>query len=79
MAAVEWVLSEVSGPVRACDVAAGTGALTRLLEARVGEPVLAVEPDPRMVAVLVSRIPNTLAVRDAERRCRGATARSTPS
>jgi SAM-dependent methyltransferase len=63
MAAVEWVLSEVSAPVRVCDVAAGTGALTRLVEARVGGPVLAVEPDPRMVAVLVSRIPNALAVR----------------
>jgi SAM-dependent methyltransferase len=63
MAAVEWVLSELSAPVRVCDVAAGTGALTRLLEARVGGPVLAVEPDPRMVAVLVSRIPNALAVR----------------
>jgi SAM-dependent methyltransferase len=63
MAAVEWVLSELSAPVRVCDVAAGTGALTRLLEVRVGGPVLAVEPDPRMVAVLVSRIPNALAVR----------------
>jgi SAM-dependent methyltransferase len=63
IAAMEWVLSKVSAPVRVCDVAAGTGALTRLLEARVGGPVLAVEPDPRMVAVLVARIPNALAVR----------------
>ena len=63
MEAVDWVLSKVSAPVRVCDVAAGTGALTRLLEGRVGGPVLAIEPDPRMVAVLVSRIPNALAVR----------------
>jgi SAM-dependent methyltransferase len=62
MAAIEWVLSRVSLPARVCDVAAGTGALSRLLEPRVGQPVLAVEPDVRMAAVLVSRVPNVLAV-----------------
>ena len=62
MAAIDWVLSKVSLPARVCDVAAGTGALTRLLEVRVGRPVLAVEPDVRMAAVLVAHIPNVLAV-----------------
>ncbi len=63
MAAARWVLSDVSAPARVCDVAAGTGALTRLLEVRIEGPVLVVEPDPRMIAVLVSRIPDALAVR----------------
>lgn len=74
--AVEWVLSALSRrsavaaaapsavplPARVCDLAAGTGALTRLLGALVEGPVLSVEPDPRMVDVLLTRIPNALAV-----------------
>jgi SAM-dependent methyltransferase len=64
MAAVDWVLSALPAPpARAGDVAAGTGALTRLLGARVESPVLVIEPDDRMIGVLVSRIPNALAVR----------------
>lgn len=52
--AVAWVLSE---PCRtALDLGAGTGALTRRLLERATR-VLAVEPDPRMLGMLVARSP----------------------
>jgi ubiquinone/menaquinone biosynthesis C-methylase UbiE len=51
--AVDWVLS---GPRdTAVDIGAGTGALTRELVSRVRH-VIAVEPDPRMSAVLATRV-----------------------
>lgn len=52
--AVHWLLP--TGCTDAVDLAAGTGLLTCELEARVAR-VVAVEPDPRMRAVLASRAP----------------------
>jgi SAM-dependent methyltransferase len=52
--AVDWLLPP--GCTDAVDLAAGTGLLTREPEARVPH-VIAVEPDPRMRAVLASRSP----------------------
>ena len=46
---------------RVVDVGAGTGALTRLLVDRADE-VVAVEPDDRMRAVLVERVPGVRAI-----------------
>jgi SAM-dependent methyltransferase len=52
--AVEWVLPS---PCRmALDLGAGTGALSRRLVQRASH-VIAVEPDPRMLAVLTHRSP----------------------
>lgn len=52
--AVEWLVSQ---PCRtAVDIGAGTGALTRVLVTRA-RCVVAVEPDPRMGAVLAARVP----------------------
>jgi SAM-dependent methyltransferase len=51
--ALDWLLAPGADAV--VDIGAGTGALTRLLVARVGE-VIAVEPDPRMARVLASRV-----------------------
>lgn len=53
-AAVDWLLPGGGGGV--VDLAAGTGALTRLLSARCRQ-VTAVEPDARMRAVLTDRCP----------------------
>lgn len=47
--ALDWLLPD--GCARALDLGAGTGLLTKQLLERVGE-VLAVDPDPRMLAVL---------------------------
>ena len=44
------------------DLGAGTGAITRLLRERVPGKVVAAEPDARMRAVLVRRVPDVLAV-----------------
>ena len=53
--AVDLVLPS---PVRTIvDLGAGTGALTRLLVGRASR-VIAVEPDPRMRAVLAARCPS---------------------
>lgn len=64
--AVEWVLHDLprASGRRFCDLAAGTGVLTRALLAHLpaGAAVLAVEPDPRMVDVLVARTPGAAAV-----------------
>ena len=51
--AVDWVLSRPCET--AVDIGAGTGALTRALVSRVRN-VIAVEPDPRMSAVLAARV-----------------------
>jgi SAM-dependent methyltransferase len=51
-AAVDWLLP--AGCRVAVDLGAGTGLLTRALAARVPQ-VVAVEPDPRMAAVLRAR------------------------
>ncbi|MEQ4210343.1 class I SAM-dependent methyltransferase [Actinopolymorpha sp. B9G3] len=54
-AAVDWLAP--SSPARVADVGAGTGKLTSLLLAR-GLTVEAVEPDPRMLAVLARNNPD---------------------
>lgn len=53
-AAVEWLAP--AAPARVADVGAGTGKMTSLLVAR-GLVVEAVEPDPRMLAVLARNNP----------------------
>ncbi|HUA94305.1 MAG TPA: class I SAM-dependent methyltransferase [Acidimicrobiales bacterium] len=58
--AVRWVLSGSVGT--ALDLGAGTGALARTVR-ELGARVLAVEPDPRMLEVLVARSPGVSAVR----------------
>lgn len=52
--AVDWLVPR--GCERALDLAAGTGLLTRRLVERIDE-VLAVDPDPRMLAVLGENCP----------------------
>jgi SAM-dependent methyltransferase len=52
--ALDWLLPD--GAQAALDVGAGTGALTRLLVARVAD-VTAVDPDERMRRVLADRVP----------------------
>ena len=56
----DWVLP--TNAVDVLDLGAGTGAVTRLLRARAPGKVVAVEPDARMRAVLVRRVPDVLAV-----------------
>ncbi|MCD2193866.1 class I SAM-dependent methyltransferase [Actinomycetospora endophytica] len=52
------------GVRRVADLAAGTGLVTRAVLARPGAPaVVAVEPDPRMLARLATTTPGALAVR----------------
>jgi SAM-dependent methyltransferase len=64
-AAIEWILASADGI--AVDLAAGTGALTRVLADRV-EQVIAVEPDDHMLEVLKRRSPRTPAIQSwAER------------
>jgi len=48
-------------PARIVDIGAGTGKLTALLVGRAAE-VMAVEPDPQMLAVLTARLPQVRAV-----------------
>jgi len=59
-AALEWILRSPVGT--AADLGAGTGALTRELAARAAR-VIALEPDPRMLAVLKRRSPRVAAAR----------------
>ncbi len=62
-AAVSWVLEPLaaaSTPLRLVDMAAGTGKLTAALHGR-GD-VIAVEPDPAMLAELRRRFPTVVAV-----------------
>jgi len=58
--AVDWVLA--TDVLDVLDLGAGTGAVTRLLRARVPGKVVAAEPDARMRAVLVRRVLDVLAV-----------------
>lgn len=63
--AVAWMLPDTCR--RVVDLGAGTGAVSRRLAERVGQ-IVAVEPDPRMLSVLVARSPGVAAVRSyAER------------
>jgi SAM-dependent methyltransferase len=57
--AVDWLVPD--GCRTAVDLGAGTGLLTRKLAGRAGE-VIAVEPDPRMRAVLAERSPGVRVV-----------------
>jgi SAM-dependent methyltransferase len=57
--ALDWILRAPCPS--AVDIGAGTGALTRLLVGRADE-VVAVEPDPRMAAVLATGVPLTTVV-----------------
>jgi SAM-dependent methyltransferase len=58
-AALDWLLP--AGAADVVDIGAGTGALTRLLVGRVSR-VYAVEPDPRMRAVLAADSPTATAL-----------------
>lgn len=61
-AALDLVVAPGVG--RVADLAAGTGLVTRAVLARPGAPaVVAVEPDPRMLARLVATAPAALGVR----------------
>lgn len=56
-AAIRFALSPIdTTPPRVADVGAGTGILTGALT-RLGADVIAVEPDPKMLAELRSRVP----------------------
>ncbi|MFI8911383.1 class I SAM-dependent methyltransferase [Streptomyces sp. NPDC053513] len=59
-AAVDWALEAASGP-RVLDLGAGTGKLTAALVAR-GVEVVAVEPDPAMLAELRRALPDVRAL-----------------
>jgi SAM-dependent methyltransferase len=59
VAAVDWLLP--APVIRVVDLGAGTGALTRLLVDKADE-VVAVEPDDRMLAILVERVPGVRAL-----------------
>jgi ubiquinone/menaquinone biosynthesis C-methylase UbiE len=58
-AAVRWALEPVSArqPVRVLDLAAGTGKLTATLASLGTEVIVAVEPDPAMLAELRRQLP----------------------
>jgi SAM-dependent methyltransferase len=58
-AAVAWALGEA--PLRVLDLGAGTGRLTRVL-LDAGHEVVAVDPDPQMLAVLAARHPRATAL-----------------
>jgi SAM-dependent methyltransferase len=55
-AAVDYVVAAVPGAGAAVEIGAGTGKATRLLAER-GLRVTAVEPDPKMAAVLRANVP----------------------
>src|SRR5215469_16316316 len=68
--AIEWALGPVAasrapGPVRILDIGAGTGKLTAQLAALeiAGQPasLVAVEPDPKMLAELGRQLPGVTA------------------
>lgn len=56
--AVAWMLEGMpSGSLRVADVGAGTGKLTRVLATAPGAEVVAVDPDPEMLAALRRSVP----------------------
>ncbi|KAA9110149.1 class I SAM-dependent methyltransferase [Microbacterium rhizomatis] len=60
LAAVAWMLEPATitgNPLRAADVGAGTGKLTRVL-AETGADVIAVDPDADMLAALRAELPD---------------------
>src|SRR5579863_10707560 len=59
-AAVRWALEPATGP-RVLDLGAGTGKLTATLVA-LGADVIAVEPDPAMLAELRRALPDVRAL-----------------
>ncbi|MFF5212947.1 class I SAM-dependent methyltransferase [Streptosporangium sp. NPDC000396] len=65
-AAVLWALEPVAGraPLRVLDLGAGTGKLTEVLLRHVAD-VVAVEPDPAMLAELRHRLPGARALAGA--------------
>ena len=67
-AAVRWALEPAPGP-RVLDLGAGTGKLTAALVAS-GADVVAVEPDPAMLAELRRALPDVRALPAAPRRSR---------
>ena len=56
--AVRWALFDAKGPKRVVDLGAGTGKLTAVV-ASLGHDVLAVDPDPAMLAGLDIRFAQT--------------------
>jgi SAM-dependent methyltransferase len=62
-AAIRWCLAPVTDaqPLRVADLGAGTGILTRAL-ADLGAVVVAVEPDPKMLAELRRQLPGVRAL-----------------
>jgi SAM-dependent methyltransferase len=61
-AIVGWLLERARPRSRIADVGAGTGKLTRVLRT-AGHPVVAVDPDPGMLAELRRAVPGTPSVR----------------
>lgn len=62
-AAIDWALAPLgTGPVQVLDLGAGTGKLTASLTARPGLSVVAVEPDPEMLARLRLDVPAATAL-----------------
>ncbi|WP_102192373.1 class I SAM-dependent methyltransferase [Microbacterium aurantiacum] len=56
--AVSWMLERLpDGARRIADVGAGTGKLTRVLAQAPGAEVVAIDPDPAMLATLRERVP----------------------
>lgn len=56
--AVDWLLQPVAGGerrIRVADVGAGTGKLTRVVQ-ELGAEVVAIDPDPQMLAALRERV-----------------------
>ena len=72
-AAVRWALERAPGP-RVLDLGAGTGKLTATLLA-FGVDVVAVEPDPSMLAELRRALPGAVPCPAAPRRSRCRTLR----
>jgi ubiquinone/menaquinone biosynthesis C-methylase UbiE len=48
-AAIDWILSDLVGPIRVADVGCGTGISTRMLASRAAQ-VIGIDPNPDMLA-----------------------------